>query len=66
MYKPGEFEAALENLADDSDGRVLVGRVTVHVRGARNRIEGQDKLQATQHFDKLWKACKTCHADYRN
>jgi protein tyrosine phosphatase (PTP) superfamily phosphohydrolase (DUF442 family) len=62
------YEAALENLADDSDEQLKswLGESRSTSEVLETALQGQDKLQATQHFDKLQKACKTCHADYRN
>ena len=68
MYKPEESEAALKNLADDSDEQLKswLEESRSTSEALETALPGQDRSQATQHFDKLQKACKTCHADYRN
>jgi len=62
------FEAALEHLADDSDEQLKtwLGESQSTAEALETALQNQDTVQATQHFEVLQKACKTCHADYRN
>jgi cytochrome c556 len=62
------FEASLENLADGSDEQLKtwMGESLSKADALETALQSQDTAQATQHFGALQKACKTCHADYRN
>jgi protein tyrosine phosphatase (PTP) superfamily phosphohydrolase (DUF442 family)/cytochrome c556 len=62
------FEASLENLADDSDEQLKtwLGESRSTAEALETALQSQDTAQATKHFESLQKACKTCHADYRN
>jgi cytochrome c556 len=61
------FEAALETLADDSDEQLesWLAESQSASEALETALQSQEKPQATQHFDTLQKACKTCHTEYR-
>jgi protein tyrosine phosphatase (PTP) superfamily phosphohydrolase (DUF442 family) len=62
------FEAALENLAEESDGQLKtwLGESQSTAEALETATQSQKAGQATKHFEALQEACKTCHADYRN
>jgi cytochrome c556 len=62
------FEATLDKLADDSDEQLnsWLAESLSTAEVLETALQSQDTVQATKHFEALQKACKTCHADYRN
>jgi len=62
------FDAAVKTAGEGTDERLKTWLGESHSAAAalESALQAADKPQATKHFATLEKACKTCHAEYRN